>query len=230
MKLSETDAPLIHDLLQIDAHSLTSDSVSQPPWVREDLSSCPWVVVRRGRAPAGQVAVGVRGATRNERWGGFCDEHLIKKIVRPPELLVLSRTPAHFRPTPALQALPDVIERWQGLSLPWGPTGSVGFELATGRPVTTEASDLDLAIRATNRIDTERASFLWDRLVGMPAKVDVRVETPTCSFSLEEYVHASSARILLRYPGGLRLGDDPWSPLTITVQSNLHSLDSETAA
>src|SRR5271170_4054048 len=103
MKLSEICAPQVHDLLQIDAHSLTADSVSQPPWVRDTLSSCPWVVVRRGRAPAGQIAIGVRGATRSERWAGFCGETLIKKIVRPAELLVLSRNSAHIRRTPALQ-------------------------------------------------------------------------------------------------------------------------------
>jgi phosphoribosyl-dephospho-CoA transferase len=128
-----------------------------------------------------------------------------------------------------LQALQEVIERWQGLSLPWGPTGSVGFELATGHPVTSEASDLDLAVRATNRIDTERALFLWDRLAGLQVKVDVRVETPMCGFSLDEYAHASSARILLRCPDGLRLGDDPWLLMT-AGQSNVHSSDSETAA
>jgi phosphoribosyl-dephospho-CoA transferase len=153
-------------------------------------------------------------------------EGLIRKIVRPAELLVLSRTSATIRRTPALQALREVIERWQGLTLPWGPTGSVGFELATRHQVTTEASDLDLAIRAMNQIDTERASFLWDRLAGLQAKVDVRVETPVCSFSLEEYAHASSERILLRYPDGLRLGDDPWSLMTTGVRSS----DGETAA
>jgi phosphoribosyl-dephospho-CoA transferase len=144
-------------------------------------------------------------------------------------LLAPSWISAHLRRTPALQALEEVIERWQGLSLPWGPTGSVGFELATGHPVTTEASDLDLAVRATNRIDTERALFLWDRLAGLQVKVDVRVETPMCGFSLDEYAHASSARILLRYPDGLRLGDDPWLLMT-AGQSNVHSSDSETAA
>jgi phosphoribosyl-dephospho-CoA transferase len=226
MTLSQIGAPQVHDLLQIDAHSLTPDSISQPPWVRETLSSCPWVVVRRGRAPAGQIAIGVRGATRSERWAGFLSEGLIRKIVRPAELLVLSRTSATIRRTPALQALREVIERWQGLTLPWGPTGSVGFELATRHQVTTEASDLDLAIRAMNQIDTERASFLWDRLAGLQAKVDVRVETPVCSFSLEEYAHASSERILLRYPDGLRLGDDPWSLMTTGVRSS----DGETAA
>jgi phosphoribosyl-dephospho-CoA transferase len=229
MKLSEVCAPQVHDLLQIDAHSLTADSVSQPPWVREALSSCPWVVVRRSQSPpAGQVSVGVRGASRSERWAGFCGESVIKKTVRPEELLAIARSSTQIHRTPALNALWEVIERWRDLSLPWGPTGSVGFELATRLQVTTDASDLDLAIGATNRIDPQRASFLWDRLPGLQAKVDVRVETPACSFSLEEYAHASSARILLRYPDSLRLGDDPWSLMT-TGQSNVDSLDSETA-
>jgi phosphoribosyl-dephospho-CoA transferase len=230
MKVSEISAPQVHDLLQIDAHALTADSVSRPQWVTETLICCPWVVVRRGQAPAGQISVGVRGAARSERWAGCCSKTPIKKIVRPEELLAIARSSStHIDRTPALKALREVIESWRDLSLPWGPTGSVGFELATGHPVTTEASDLDLAVRATNRIDAERALFLWDRLAGLQVKVDVRVETPMCGFSLDEYAHASLARILLRYPDGLRLGDDPWLLMT-AGQSNVHSSDSETAA
>ena len=230
MKVSEISAPRVHDLLQIDAHALATDSVSRPQWATETLICCPWVVVRRGQAAAGQISVGVRGAARSERWAGCCSKTPIKKIVRPEELLAIARSSStHIDRTPALKALREVIESWRDLSLPWGPTGSVGFELATGHPVTTEASDLDLAVRATNRIDTERALFLGDRLAGLQVKVDVRVETPMCGFSLDEYAHASSARILLRYPDGLRLGDDPWLLMT-AGQSNVHSSDSETAA
>ncbi len=101
-------------------------------------------------------------------------------------------------------------KRWLGLALPWGPAGSVGFEIATGRRVTTEESDLDLVIRAEQRIEGEEAKLLMDRTLGLDAKVDVRVETPLCGFSLAEYVSASSAKILLRYPDGVGLGEDPW--------------------
>ena len=69
MKVSEISAPQVHDLLQIDAHALTADSVSRPQWVTKTLICCPWVVVRRGQAPAGKVSVGVRRAARSERWG-----------------------------------------------------------------------------------------------------------------------------------------------------------------
>jgi phosphoribosyl-dephospho-CoA transferase len=63
----------------------------------------------------------------------------------------------------------------------------------------------------------------------LQVKVDVRVETPMCGFSLDEYAHASSARILLRYADGLRFGDDPWLLMT-AGQSNVQCSDSETAA
>jgi phosphoribosyl-dephospho-CoA transferase len=101
-------------------------------------------------------------------------------------------------------------ERWADLAFPWGPGGSVGFELASGRQVTTEASDLDLVIRAQQRITVEEARCLLDSTQGLEAKVDVRVETPVCGFALEEYASASSAKIQLRYRDGVRLGEDPW--------------------
>jgi phosphoribosyl-dephospho-CoA transferase len=106
--------------------------------------------------------------------------------------------------------LRQLSERWFDLGVPWGPAGSVGFELASGWLVTTTASDLDIAIRASNPITVEHARFLWDRAKGLEARVDVRVETSSCGFSLEEFACASSGRILLRYPNGARLGHDPW--------------------
>ena len=213
MNLSEIGDPQIHDLLRIDRDCLTAGCVAQPSWVRESLITCPWVVVRRAQAPAGQIAIGVRGATRSERWGGFCAKSLISKIVRPAELLVLARSANRTPRMPALKVLQQVIERWRDLTLPWGPTGSVGFELASGRQVTTEVSDLDIAVRAPQRIVVEQARSLWDRVTGLQTKVDVRVETPECGFSLEEYACSSSSRssrILLRCPDGSRFGNDPW--------------------
>jgi phosphoribosyl-dephospho-CoA transferase len=132
---------------------------------------------------------------------------MVREIVRPEEL---RRTSSDVRRTPALRSLQEMSERWADLALPWGPGGSVGFELASGRKVTNEVSDLDLVIRAQQRITLEEARFLLDRTQGLEAKVDVRVETPVCGFALEEYVFASSAEILLRFPDGGSLGEDPW--------------------
>jgi phosphoribosyl-dephospho-CoA transferase len=123
---------------------------------------------------------------------------------------VRDRTSSEVQRTPARRALQQMKDRWAGLTLPWGPGGSVAFELASGGTVTTAASDLDLVIRARQRIGVEEARFLLDRTLGLEANVDVRVETPVCGFALEEYVSATSAKILLRYADDVRLGEDPW--------------------
>ena len=164
--MNEVNKPRVHDLLQIDPALLTSGYGAEPHWVQETLFVCPWVVVRRAQTSRGHIPVGVRGTTRSDRWGGFCDESQIRVIARP--------------------------------------------ELATGRRVTNEESDLDLVVRAPQRIALEEARFLLDRTLGLEVKVDVRVETPLCGFALEEYALESSPRILLRYAEGARLGEDPW--------------------
>jgi phosphoribosyl-dephospho-CoA transferase len=202
--MNEVNKPRVHDLLQIDPALLTSGCGAEPHWVQETLVVCPWVVVRRAQPSFGQIAVGVRGATRRERWDALCDASQVRTIVHPEQLRFCSPR------TPALRALQKIRDRWADLALPWGPTGSVGFELASGRRVTTEASDLDLVIRAPQRIPVDRALSLLDRTLRLGTRVDVRVETPLCDFALEQYALASSSRILLRYAEGVRLGEDPW--------------------
>ncbi len=200
--------PQVHDLLHIDRPSLLC--TGGPSWVKQTLLECPWIVVRRAQAAPGLIAVGVRGNARSERWAMFWEERLVCKILRPEDLLLRDRTTNDARRMPALRALEEMYERWADLTLPWGPGGSVGFELASGRKVTTEASDLDLVIRARQPIAHEQARSLLDRTLGLEAMVDVRVETSVCGFALEEYVLASSAKILLRYPDDVKLGEDPW--------------------
>lgn len=202
--MNEVDNPHVHDLLKIDPPFFPSRSLAEPHWVRATLIVCPWVVVRRAQPAFGQIAVGVRGATRRERWGAFCDASQVRTIVHPEQL----RFPSPR--TRVLRALQKLRDRWADLALSWGPTGSVGFELATGRRVTTEASDLDLVIRAPQPFPVERARSLLDRTLGLGPKVDVLVETPVCGFALAEYALVSSSGILLRYADGVRLGNDPW--------------------
>jgi len=210
MQSSEVRNPQVHDLLQIDRPSVISGCTAEPSWVRRALLDCPWVVVRRTQAAPGLIAVGVRGNARSERWAAFCEQSLVSSIVRPEELLLRGRTSNDVQRTPARRALQQMKDRWADLTLSWGPGGSVAFELASGRKVTTEASDLDLIIRARQPIAHEQARFLLDRTLGLEAMVDVRVETPVCGFALEEYVLATSAKILLRYADDVRLGEDPW--------------------
>jgi phosphoribosyl-dephospho-CoA transferase len=201
----------VHDLLRVDPESVNPGCPAEQAWVEDALAVSPWVVVRRDEAPEDQIAVGVRGATRGDRWGGFIARDQIRSIVRPTELLLLHRSSTCVPRTSALRALRQMDERWRHLNFAWGPGGSVGFELVSGQPSTNDSSDLDLIIRAPAAISRERARSLWDHTHGLAVRVDVRVETPYCGFSLEEYACGALERILLRYPDGPKLGADPWS-------------------
>src|ERR1700683_5759745 len=91
-------------------------------------------------------------------------------IARPGQL------PPSSGRTPAMRALQKMCDRWAALALSWGPAGSVGFELATGRRVTNEESDLDLVVRAPQRIAFKEARFLLDRTLGLEVKANVAGE------------------------------------------------------
>jgi phosphoribosyl-dephospho-CoA transferase len=205
------DSVRTHDLLEIDADQLIAAQASQPQWVEESLGKSPFVVVRRDRATGGQIPVGVRGAERYHRWATFCHSRFVKSIVSPPQLL--RRTVAISRSDlmPAFRAFTTLKDRWMDFDRPWGPGGSVGFELATSAHVVNPESDLDIVLYAEERMTAEEAKSLCDLAMDLPAVVDIRVETPACGFSLIEYAQTESSSILLRTPSGQLLGDDPWS-------------------
>ena len=133
----------------------------------------------------------------------------------PPELLKRSAACEALRVAniPALRSLSLLSKRWAGLDRPWGPGGSIGFELATGRHVARAESDLDIVIYADKPMGVDEARRLRDMTSnGFPTVVDVRVETPVCGFSLTEYATRGPSPILLRMASGVVLGTDPWSP------------------
>jgi phosphoribosyl-dephospho-CoA transferase len=200
-----------HDLLEIDANQLISANASAPEWVEECLRKSPFVVVRRGLATKQEIPVGARGAERNQRWATFCHPKFVKSMLAPPQLLRRTVPISRANVIPAFRALNVLKDRWTDLDLPWGPGGSVGFELATGTHVVKPESDLDIVLYAERRMTAEEAKSLCDRAMDLPAVVDIRVETPACGFSLIEYAQTESSSILLRTPSGHLLGDDPWS-------------------
>jgi phosphoribosyl-dephospho-CoA transferase len=210
MQLSQIANPRVHDLVQLSSDAVQLACFNSPDWVQPALTACPWVVVRRAQAPAGLIPIGVRGAARSERWAGFIPKDTIRKLVRPSQLLALAQSSSLCPRTPPFVTMQQLIECWHGLALQWGPTGSLGFELATGCEATTYLSDLDIAIYAEEKIPVEQARTLWELTLGLQTKVDVRVETLVCGFSLEEYARASS-QILLRYPDCVQSGHDPWA-------------------
>jgi phosphoribosyl-dephospho-CoA transferase len=202
-----------HYLLAVDPKQLIETIYkysSVPEWVQEHVRTTPFVVVRRDLATRKEIPIGVRGKERNQRWAAFCHPALVKSIITPPQLLGRPVSTSRADATPALCALDLLKERWMGLGRPWGPGGSVGFELATGSHVVKLGSDLDIVIYAENRMMADEAKSLCARATNLPAVVDIRVETPLGGFSLREFASDNPAAILLRAPSGVIIGSDPW--------------------
>jgi phosphoribosyl-dephospho-CoA transferase len=137
-----------------------------------------------------------------------------------PEDLIAERVWNHMaraRRLGSLQVLDKVDELFSSLGLVWGPTGSVGFELATGVAAAGTTSDLDVVIRAPEPWPLESAREIADHLNRLPTCVDAQLDTPAGAVMLFEY--ARGDRVLLRTPDGPRLTWDPWRDATTDLRS-----------
>src|SRR5918995_2103203 len=123
---------------------------SRPPPFAMGSCRAPWVVVRRLCTPAGLIPVGVCGLTRGEHFAALLARNAITERVTTEDLAA-ARSWRHVpraRWVGSLQVLHAVDELFTSLGFTWGPTGSVGFELATGVAAAGPASDLDVVVRA----------------------------------------------------------------------------------
>jgi phosphoribosyl-dephospho-CoA transferase len=190
-----------------------------PAWTRESLARAPWVVVRRARTPAGLIPVGVRGRARGERFAAWLVPDAVAARVTPEDLAAARgwRGMPRTRWAGSLRALDAVDEMFASLGLAWGPTGSVGFELATGVAAAGAASDLDVVVRAPEPWPLENAREIADYLNRLPARVDAQLDAPAGAVALDEY--ARGRRVLLRTPDGPRLIHDPWREAAIDLRS-----------
>ena len=183
-----------------------------PSWVNESLSRAPLVVLRRARGKDGVLPVGVRGPARHERLAGWLAPAALTAWKRPEELA----RDAAWRSTPRAAEVPHFafLERiaavMSALPLAWGPVGSVGFELASGVPAVTGASDIDLVLRPREQVSRKTARSLLVDLASFPLRVDVQLETPHGAVSLAEYA-SGTTQIALRTVDGPRLVADPWA-------------------
>jgi phosphoribosyl-dephospho-CoA transferase len=187
--------------------------------VSASLVRTPWVVVRRARTPAGLIPVGARGRTRGERFAAWLAPDAIAARVTPEDLAAARgwRHMPRARRVKSLRVLDAVDELFASLDLAWGPTGSVGFELATGVVAAGAASDLDVVVRAPEPWPLERAREIADSLDRLPARVDAQLDASGGAVALSEY--ARGGRVLVRTPDGPRLTSDPWRGATMDLRS-----------
>jgi phosphoribosyl-dephospho-CoA transferase len=79
--------------------------------------------------------------------------------------------------------------------------------------VVTQTSDLDLLMRAPERLDRATAKTLFDALsqaaLDHGTRVDMQIQTHDAAFSLAEFAHPGS-RVMLRCADGPKLVTDPW--------------------
>ncbi|SDR95334.1 malonate decarboxylase holo-ACP synthase [Pseudomonas oryzae] len=196
--------PQAHDLLwglsaaQLDA--------AAPDWAREVLAAGLPVVVRRGPAPQGQVAVGVRGRGREQRHACWMPLAAISRRVAPEQL---TGGGAGQDAWPALRALAWLAPQLDALDLVWGVTGGVGYQLASGAPVLHGNSDLDLLLRAPQPLARGAAAELLGLLDRALCRVDLQLETPLGAIALSEWA-GPAPQVLLKTEQGPRLVRDPW--------------------
>ena len=208
-----------HDMLRLASGAELRHEGSVPAWMHVSLARAPWVVVRRARTPAGFIPVGVRGRARAERFAALLAPDAVAARVTPEELAGTRgwRHMPHPRWAGSLRVLDAVDELFSSLGLRWGPTGSVGFELATGVAAADAASDLDVVVRAPEPWPLANAREIADYLNQLPARVDAQLDAPAGAVALAEYVR--SERVLLRTPDGPRLIHDPWREVAIDLRS-----------
>lgn len=197
------EVPLAHDLLwgMTPAH-LAADA---PAWARQVLIAGQPVVVRRAMVASGQIAVGLRGASRDQRFAAVVSASTVVRCMRPEQLV--ESVPLGGQP--ALCALALLKPALDGLGLRWGVTGSVGYQLATGLTVVHSQSDLDLLLRTPTELSRPAARELLGLLESSPCRVDLQLETPSGAIALREWA-GNSTRVLLKCPTGARLIENPW--------------------
>lgn len=199
-----------HDLLWLKPGAVSD----LPDWAGERLALGLPVVVRRAPRPGGLLPAGIRGERRSQRLAIHLEPAWVARAMAPEELV--PGTPragradlAAFRTLSLLEALlPALLPA----GVAWGPTGSVGFEQATGWPAVTGTSDLDLLLRCPEPVARATARTWLEALSGLPARCDCQLETGAGGIALAEWA-SGRGEVLVRTDAGPLLRAEPWHEL-----------------
>lgn len=192
-----------HDLLRIVSADAI-DRADAPGWVAGALQAAPWVVARRGPPLGGRIPVGVRGTGRSERFAAFLAPDAIAACASPEDLAPGRRLWREGAAHPVLRDLLAIAPAMDATGLAWGPAGGAGFQIATGRGVLTEVSDLDLVVRARSRVDLDSLSGVVAAVADVLVRVDIQIETTRGGVALGDLL-SDADEILLRAHDGPRL-------------------------
>ncbi|MGM0876062.1 MAG: malonate decarboxylase holo-ACP synthase [Bacillota bacterium] len=189
-----------HDLLEVESVADLISYSPLPEWVEMSIAKAPYVVVRRARASEGLVAVGVRGSMRNERFAAFLPVNHIVSRITPEQLAQEKKWNDHSKGI--FCCLEQVSNIMNVYSLMWGPVGSVGFELVSGKETTTRTSDIDIVIRFEEGFTISFAREIEEEIKKYHVRVDVQIDAIEGAFSLSEYAASGGQPVLLRTMDG----------------------------
>ena len=218
-------------------------------WLAEWLAAgalTPVVVRREATECANMLPVGIRGSGRHQRQAAYLFIEAVLRITRPEALVpgavcaghgLLPRAAARYRACSEPEgkaaaqhsqycalgrlqsALVAIAPALNSLGLPWGPTGGLGFALATGLPVVHPGSDLDLVVRAPKPLTQSQVQALAAAVQEGDCRVDLQIDTGHAGFSFNEWLSSARrvpepgnrrGRILLKTNTGPLLVNDPW--------------------
>jgi len=187
-----------HDLLKVNAMEDLLADLPFPNWANEALEHAAYAVVRRAESRNGMIAVGLRGPQRGQRLACWLPAAAVKEVVTPFDLADQQNWKAVYAGNePAtVQTLQQISAMMKDSPWEWGPTGSTGFELATGFPTVKESSDLDLIIDVPGKLSVKAATALLNSMEDISAvRLDIQLNTPCGGISLKEFTSASTVLI-----------------------------------
>jgi phosphoribosyl-dephospho-CoA transferase len=201
-----------HDLLWLRLPDRFDAGGAWPGWLDAAWLVDAPVVMRREAGTGSRVPVGVRGALRSQRCKGYVQRTAVKRCVTP-EMLARQVSAAGRRIAPGafpcIETLVGIAPALRALGITWGPTGGCGFFLATGLPVLRPDSDLDLLVRAHQRLPAATIDALCSMQAAARCRIDIQVDTGLGGFALAEYVQGRRQTMLKTAHGPILLGD-PW--------------------
>lgn len=204
--------PRPHDLLWLANTAGLSSACPLPSWATSDwLAGAPAVMRREKVNDPDCIPVGLRGTTRSERFKAYLSAYAVKKCVQPEQLATAEVWRGLHQATefPAIKALGILAPALDASGLAWGPTGGVGFTLASGLPVLRLESDLDLIVRAPKPLTADQTQLLLKLRASPICRIDIQIDTGCGAFSLAEWANGHS-QVLLKTDLGPYLTDDPW--------------------
>lgn len=202
----------VHDIVRFrDVGDITFHG-EVPDWVKVRPASRHHAVVRRMKTTTQTVAIGLRGKGRSERIAGFINKEDIEEIITPQSLV---SSPAHYRDSRFHDVLSGIDAIVSPFGYEWGPTGSVGFELATGVPVTTQASDLDMTVYVPSNFDYQVLVQLYEQLQQCPLRIDAQIEFGQMGAALLADIVKFKSGFLLRTSSGPLIAEMVDNQITI---------------